>query len=396
MANLFHNLPARFVFFIVAIAVYALWGSPTPDQPGWAEGIMALFLLLACGAPSIGALSAAGPRPALKLFLLYGMTVPLIAGCLRGHDPMLIARDIFPFLFLCLPLFLTGVTGHSARTIHLYIYIICALGLVFALRALGPAYGYLPPAGELYYLSNAPTVLFAAIFMAGAALDRFTEAPRASTWLKGIIALIFVVTILWAMLLDTQRATIGAIILSLLVFYIAAMMRSARRVIVPTLIMVALVIGFLPVVDDALQAIAGKTAKVGLNMRLEEFNAVIDTISPSFVTTLFGTGWGAKMASPAVAGIEVNFTHSLLTYVLLKTGLCGLALTLAWLVRVAADIRTIMRHNLVPGFALIWAVAIPVILYASHKSLDFGLILLLVAVLADGFKGRVATAKSGV
>lgn len=396
MAKLFQNVPVRFVFFLVAITIYALWGSPTPDQPGWAEGLMGLFLLLACGAPSIGALTAAGPRPTLKIFLLYGMTVPLLAGCLRGHDPLLIARDIFPFLFLCLPLFLTGVAGHSARTLHLYIYAICGLGLAFALRALGPAYGYLPPAGELYYLSNAPTVLFAAIFMAGVAMDRFTDAPRASVWAKGFLALASVIVILWAMLLDTQRATIGAIIFSIMVFYLAAMLRAPRRVIVPTAIILALVLSFLPVFDDAAQAIAGKTAKVGLNMRLEELNAVIDTVSPSFMTMLFGMGWGAKMASPAVAGIEVNFTHSLLTYLLLKTGLCGLVLTLTWLIRVGADIRTIMGHNLVPGFALVWAVAIPVVLYASHKSLDFGLILLLVAVLADGFKGRVATAKSDV
>lgn len=396
MANMFHHLPARFVFLLAAIAVYALWGSPTPDDPGWPELAMALCLIVACGASSIASLRAAGSRPALKLFLLYGMTVPLFVGCARGHDPLLIARDIFPFLFLCLPLFFTTVAGHSARTIHLYIYAICGLGLAFALRALGPAYGYLPPAGELYYLSNAPTVLFAAIFMAGVAIDRFTDAPRVSGWAKGFLALGVVMTILWAMLLDTQRATIAAIVVSLLLFYGAAFLRAPGRALVPVIIVAAIVAAFLPVFDDAVQAIAGKTAKVGLNMRLEEFKAVIDTISPSITTALFGTGWGATMPSPAVAGIAVNFTHSLLTYILLKTGLSGLVLTLAWLARAAWDIRLIMRHNLVPGFALLWAVAIPVFLYASHKSLDFGLILLLVAVLADGFKGRVATAKPGV
>lgn len=396
MANPLHNLPARFVFLLVAMAVYALWGSPTPDDPGWAEIVMALCLILACGTPSITALSVAGPRPALKLFLIYGMSVPLLAGCLKGHDPSLIVRDVFPFLFLCLPLFLTRVAGHDARTIHIYIYAICALGLAFALRALGPAYGYLPPAGELYYLSNAPTVLFAAIFMAGATIHCFTDAPRLAGWGKGCLALGFVVVILWAMLLDTQRATIAAIITSLLLFYAAALWRTGIRAFLPAIIVAALVAVFLPVFDDAVQAIAGKTAKVGLNMRAEELKAVIDTISPSVITALFGTGWGATMPSPAVAGIAVNFTHSLLSYILLKTGICGLVLTLAWLARVLWDIRAIMRHNLVSGVALLWAVAIPVFLYASHKSLDFGLILLLVAVLADGFKGRVATAKTGV
>ncbi len=396
MDKSFRALPLRFLFLLAAIATYALWGSPTPDAPGWAEAAMALCLALACGVPALGALKNAGPRTPLKLFLIYGMTVPLIAGAFAGHDPALIVRDVIPFLFLCLPVFLVSVAGYNARTQHIFIYAICGLGLVFALRALGPAYGYLPPAGELYYLSNAPTVLFTAIFMAGAALDRFAGPIHFRTFMKGILALAVTLTIMWAMLLDTQRGTIAAIVMSALLFFAAQFVRGPRRVIVPVTIVALLVVFLLPVFSDAVQAIARKTAKVGLNMRLEELYAVIDTIGASFYTALFGVGWGAKMASPAVAGIEVNFTHSLLTYILLKTGIVGLALTLAWLWRCAMDIFIIARHALVPAAGLFWALVIPVLFYASHKSLDFGLVLLLIAVLADGFQRRVATAKPGV
>ncbi len=56
-----------------------------------------------------------------------------------------------------------------------------------------------------------------------------------------------------------------------------------------------------------------KTELVGVNMRWQEAAAVFDRLGDNFWAILFGRGWGATVASPAVGGMTVNFTHSLLT-----------------------------------------------------------------------------------
>ena len=46
------NAPIKdihFVFFILAVCLYAFLGSPTPDNPGWVEAFIGVFLFFAIG-----------------------------------------------------------------------------------------------------------------------------------------------------------------------------------------------------------------------------------------------------------------------------------------------------------------------------------------------------------
>ena len=82
---------------------------------------------------------------------------------------------------------------------------------------------------------------------------------------------------------------------------------------------------------DVIEALWNKTRLHGGNMRLAEWRAVLDVIGNNLPSTLFGTGWGGTFSSPAVAEIRVNFTHSLLSSLLLKTGLVGFGFTVFYL-----------------------------------------------------------------
>jgi hypothetical protein len=396
MDETFRSLPARFVFLIAAILIYAFLGSPTPDHPGWVEVIIGGLFILAAGAGVVQAFTVIGAQFWHKVLFIFGMTVPLIVGTIKGYDVYAIARDMVAFLFLCLPLFFYSLVNQTQTRKTIFTGSLVVLGLVFALRALAPAYDYAEPSGELYYLSNAPTVLFAAIFMGGVAINKIGGPLTLRQVILTLCAVATVLIIIWAMLLDIQRATIFSIILSIGLFLILLFIRAPRRVIIPFMAVGILIAVFMPVFQDAVHAMAEKTARVGLNMRLEEIKTVLDTIGGSVSTALFGMGWGVKMASPAVGGVEVAFTHSLLSYMLLKTGLCGLGLTLIFIAASLRNIVSIGRRDAVMGVALFWALIIPVFLYASHKSLDYGLILLLIAVLADGLNGRVASTKAAV
>jgi hypothetical protein len=64
----------------------------------------------------------------------------------------------------------------------------------------------------------------------------------------------------------------------------------------------------------------------------------------------------------------------------LKGGLVLLFVSLLMVITALHQIFLIFQQDRVRGLALFWSLLIPVFLYASHKSLDFGLILLLIGV----------------
>jgi len=80
--------------------------------------------------------------------------------------------------------------------------------------------------------------------------------------------------------------------------------------------------------------------------------------------------------------MTVNFTHSLLTSYWLKTGLCGLALVLLYLFRLGIVLARLMPAQPLLAAAIAGPLLIDISLYASFKSLDFGLVLLLIPLWA--------------
>ena len=89
---------------------------------------------------------------------------------------------------------------------------------------------------------------------------------------------------------------------------------------------------------------------------------------------------GGSYASPAVGNLYVTYSHSLLSYVLFKMGVVGLTITVIYLFFIFKAIFHVVRRDVVLGNALFWAAIIPIFLYASHKSFDFGLLLILIFV----------------
>ena len=140
-----------------------------------------------------------------------------------------------------------------------------------------------------------------------------------------------------------------------------------------------------PVFSLAFDALVYKTQLYGGNMRLAELSAVWNAIAVHPVPALFGLGWGASFNSPAVADIQVTYTHSFFTFILMKTGLVGLCVAGAYMWYLFKHVIAYYRqsHDIVFTLALIGAFIIPLFLYASYKSFDFGLVLLLMCVGSD-------------
>lgn len=381
--NLF-SLPVCFLFLFAAIILYALLGSPTPDNPGFVEAFIGILLLLAvftAGIPKSLSVMVGhnGYHLALQAFFLTGLILPTVAGVYLGNARGLILRDLLAFAFLALPIFMTDKFRLHVKAQTMLCGILIFAGIAFCVRTLIPAFNIWIPQGELLYLSNSPIALFAAIYLAGRLWVSLESVSKMNV-LTVLGCLGGLGILIAAMLLDVQRATVGAVLITWLVMALYALFKYPKRLVLPLVLIGALAAALYPVVADALHAMATKTAAVGFNARLAEARAVFDTLLAYPPALFVGYGWGSTYESPAVGGLSVNYTHSLLTTMALKGGLVLLALTVAVVLAGLYRIFLIFQQDRVRGLALFWPLMIPVLLYASHKSLDFGLILLMIGV----------------
>lgn len=375
LKNLYQS-PWQIYPFVLALLMYGTLGSPTPDHFSWGESIVAAGLVLSLSFSNL----RANPFPVAAC--LYGLTIPLLMGLMAGHSINDILRDTIPFFFLWLGLFYGGVVRHHFEVL---IFAICWIGIMFSIRTifvyrdilLTPTlWGQGQPA-DLLYLANSPEVLFTALFLTGTALKFFMTEPRVWTgvW-KGAGVMLLAGPVLLAMTLMMQRAGLGlvcgvALICSSYYFYM-----TPKRFL---LLLCGLVSGILLTLDFwmlILNHLEIKTEAVGFNGRLQEWTAVLRIISLDPLSLLFGTGWGMKFENPAVGGLSVLFTHSLISSLLLKTGLIGAGLTGFGLWITFKDIHKKISGDPLLLISLVAPLLVGLFLYASYKSLGFGLILL--------------------
>src|SRR5262249_9281443 len=160
--------------------------------------------------------------------------------------------------------------------------------------------GHKPIMADPLYLANAPTVLFSALLLLGLAGRQLYQsvAPKrlaAAAILAGISLIP-----LAAMILAKQRASFVAVGIYVCGLLVAALIRRPSRAILPLLAIFAAVLAVGDVGLKIYHVMALKTEMVGANMRWQEASAVFDRLGGNAFAVLFGAGWGAQVASPAV------------------------------------------------------------------------------------------------
>lgn len=379
----------RGLAFIAAFALYALWGSPTPNNPDWVEGAIALLLFVAVGwriavenFTFYKHYKLSRWELAAKILLIYGFTVPVLVGVIQGNDVGVILRDLVAFIFLCLPLFFVRfVAGDKGRE-RIFFYLTLMVGLVFAIRVLVPHFLLFRNTTELLYLANSPLVLMSALFLAGAAGLQIYQKTTLSNLVKAGILISLASLPILSMFVDLQRASFAALVLSAVSLSAIGFVKAPKRMVFPFIIMGLGVLIFQDYFLHLISGVGAKTSQVGLNMRAQELQAVWESVSATPLNIILGLGWGSHFASPAVGELNVTYTHSFLTYIFLKTGLVGLGLSVIYLYFIFEKLVRVYLRCPVKGNALIWPFLIPLFLYASHKSFDFGVLLSLIIIMA--------------
>lgn len=372
------TLPWQVATFCLALLIYATTGSPTPDDPGLGEAATAVLLLVSIRFPDFKTLPAA-----VLVFLLYGLSVPTLLGVVRGHHVSLILRDVIAFGFLLMPLLY--VRTHASHA-SLLASMLVLTGCVFSVRAVLP-YGdaIFSPAkwlgqapADLLYLANSPEVLFAALMLLGSGAYRIWAGQG---MLAGLLLIGMAALPLLAMAVMMQRAGLGCVALVICLLGTTGLWLRPARALLGAGCVVLMFLPFLPLVSGISHALLQKTEMVGLNSRAQELAAVWSLSSQSPLAFLTGLGWGASFENPAVGNIEVNYTHSLFSALLLKSGVMGVLFFLGYLWMITKQAAPELLRRPVLVLALAAPLGIGLFFYASYKSLGFGMVLLLLSLL---------------
>lgn len=376
--------------------IYALFSTPTPDHIGVAEILVMVGLVVAVG---VGGLwQAAYIRghadeplwlmPA-RFLLIYGLSVPLMVGLVQGHPVSLIARDIIPFLFLLLPLWLPVSFMDNPLVTRWLPWVLSLMGVIFVARVLGAfiihlgsgagavPFGYVPDSDNLV---NAPTVLFASLFLSGIGGAYISGVKTPRTMFMAAFCLMLTFLVLLGMAAIGQRAHIGAWVLTVLCWMGGLLVWKPRVLLWPLVLGLMALLCFWPFAQDIAVGLWQKNTVVGFNNRVEEAMAVWESFRDRPWALLVGQGWGASFVSPAVGPNPVNYTHNLLTTYLLKAGFPGVLLVLLYLGTLAGGMWRLLWAFPVGALAVAAPFLIDITLYASFKSLDFGLLLVLIAL----------------
>lgn len=356
--------------------LYALFSSPTPDQPALYEFFTAITLL--SGITFLSVRGWESSRYSFEqmglIFGVYVFSITVFRGFGEGHDTQAVLRDIVAVSFVFLPL--VFIKFADKRELKGILIMSCIfIGTVFSTREIS-SFGNT----ELLYLANSPTVLFTAIFLFGLAVQKMSQVFTLKNIIVIAVCLSLSCVCVTAMGLNLQRAPLALFVISAIAMGVVSM----RQSLLPLCIMVIGTLFLINYMELPLSFLLfdflEKQRLSGLNMRLEEAGAVIEHLGQNPMNLLFGLGWGASFSSPAVAGIWVSFTHNFFTALLLKAGLIGVLLSAVYIGYFIKMLWQVWQKDLLLTLALAAPFLIGISLYANYKSLGFGLILSIIAL----------------
>ena len=402
--------PLSHIAFVAGCLLYGLYSVPTPDNPGVVEIIIATLLgisIIASGALKLFSfVSLSNQRPywmhAGITFMAFAITVPVITGIVHGNGGLAIIRDLIGLMFWLLPVFFAVSVfdkQKSADFCSIVTFSITAIGVLFSIRFLISLLAVtekltLAPAHPDIYLElvNVPSVLFAALYLTGHGLRKLQYDFRDK--ITGMIYLFIGCLPVIAGISALQRANMGSLFILLFCLIAIQIYFRHKRSIWALIVLSIAITAIYPLLSDVISLMIEKTRLVGFNMRFEEANAILNHMARYSGSFFLGLGWGASFLSPAAGFIEINFTHNFFMTLWLKTGIAGLALGSLYVVALILPIfRQILsgptrQTHFIMTLALFLPVIINLLLYANHKSFDFGLMLLLCALVGHARKAQ--------
>lgn len=229
-----------------------------------------------------------------------------------------------------------------------------------------------------------PAVLCSAIALFTAALIRIIRPPYKSMSL--ISSIVIALPPVMVLVLIANRASIifmFLICVIILVHRFISLTPKYRAVIL--MLSGVAILALWPMISVVLNLLWQKQIAVGDNNKFAEWSAVIAYLSHQSLGMTIGAGWGSEFPNPA-AGYVASFTHSIVSYFLLKSGLIGAILISVYIGCYANKIVRMFKFGLnsfrtcmLVGIGFVLSVSL--LLQPLYKTPTFGFMLLYVSIL---------------
>lgn len=384
--------------FIIALLSYSLFSAPFPVNMGIAEIFIGGFLVLFVSIPTglivmTGGFTLYQRYSVVPIWLHIGFFLllwcELFNGLIvQGWDITDIIRDIIPCVYIFVPLLLLPAMQRSTvNWLKILPWIISIMGVILSLRFYRVAQISPLDVGKMYFFDNFlylpydPSVIFAGIFLPLMAVHTWKSNSLIS-WLGSLLMVIGGFLALGSLMAVAQRAPLALAVLCFGVFFLIVTRQSIKKLIL--LILFLVLAGYLAQeqIQSSFQLLSDKQDSFGANGKTEELFAVLKETSQSPITLLFGVGWGGLFHNPAVANIQVSYTHSGFTFFLLKAGIMGIIIFVSYLLWIC---RHLLHGFTVNKSPIVLACVVPMLIgllfQVSYKTLSYGIILTLMCLL---------------
>ena len=349
-----------------------MFSQPTPEKLTWAEAAIFVFVLLSVShALSLKrVLLALNPKSFQLLSILIILWWPYLGFLYFQNDESQAVRDIIAALFMVMFCFgLPKLDPHAFSTVSKAVFV---AGLCFIARQLLEARDSLVDLGsrnirlnESYLLQDV-IVLYSVLY----AISKLKDAIQSHNYIKGSIYCALIALGQIAFLTQALRLNMLISFSYFLFVLISVRGRIAKFVsIVVILYAINLIYSNIEVFGYFLE----KLQKVGGNGKVTEFVDVAKYVFHNWNVAVLGKGFGGEFFSPTY-GSNINFTHSLLSYLILKSGLIGLFygifIYIFWIYFGALSVR----RNYKDLQILVLTLAPPFLTQPTYKSFSFGII----------------------
>jgi hypothetical protein len=415
----FRRLPAGFILLLASYG-FIVFGSPMPPIITWVEILMGFGLLLGGVLLGSSILKEAKHHVLERWVIILTISlliVPLIWGLYCGNTPQNVARDVFPLMFLLgIPILLTAPTQHANHYIlvRLVVFTVLMVGVISAAtffwgifdlfgspshlqKMMSSGYSVSAQAAQATQFSQAtqaaqeplrvlvflkvydPAILFTSIFFSAWGIIFLIRSWRSS--LLGFVLLACGVTIAYGFMIIGLRAYSAFYVLALMIICSTQLKQMGFYLRILPLATIGLFL-ILPDILAIIHLLWSKQQMMGTNGKVVEWNAVLSTITATPQTLLLGVGWGGIFENP-IFNETTRFTHSMLSFFLIKTGAVG---TFAFiLTTVMLMLRTKRRYAVtslsIERFILLLSCVPPLVIgilfEPTYKMLSYGVILAL-------------------
>lgn len=347
--------------------------------------------------------------PPLFWMLCILIILPTFIGIARENGYANLIRDILPVMFMSVLPLLALLYAKAAYRIDDVDLLICAILIVGTVSSFQFYLGTIEAFGSFekfnawmasHYATSTPpvidvksefskmirefwikvldpAVIFSAIYLICRSIEFLLSKRRRP--MLAILALAGGVFCGYAFSILGLRSFAGLTVLAIAIFLLHLI--AQKRVSAWQLIFLGgtgLLIAY-PHLTNLIGVLLAKQKSVGLNNKAVEFSAALDTVMATPFTLLFGVGWGGVFTNPIYTYPEsTRFTHSLISFMLLKTGLVGFAVMLSFVLLLFRSINLKGLWSSSRRMAIFLAasavIIIGVIFEPTYKMLSFGLI----------------------